>query len=305
MLTRPAPPSAADRCSTSWIAAASSGSRRATSIDRLVRRSRAVSRSHRVAPASCAIASSSVAASSSSESSAFFRLASDVAAQLDTCVRRRLAVIGVGDAGVVDPVTIDLRRLRTLCSSPERTSAGLPCGVCDCGSSTAGSRRGRLTYSVDDVLDLAPPDADRSRTRSAPTDLPALSRRCRRGYRPSRSRRAPARRRRRSRRSRRRCRASLLRRHRELVNDCDEQRPEALHGRNTYALVGGVRELDLRPDREHVERTVDLAADDGCLEPRMDCRDDGRRTEAAPQTRGAQPRAQPNPGPGASRCSCA
>ena len=46
--------------------------------------------------------------------------------------------------------------------------------------------------------------------------------------------------------------ATVLRR-RHLVDEGDEQLPEALHGRDADTLVGRMRELDLRPEREHVE----------------------------------------------------
>ena len=54
---------------------------------------------------------------------------------------------------------------------------------------------------------------------------------------------------------------------RQLVDDADEELPEALDRRDAHALVGRMRELDLRPEREHVER------------PRRPCRR-SRRTRA-------------------------
>ena len=65
---------------------------------------------------------------------------------------------------------------------------------------------------------------------------------------------------------------------RQLVDDADEQPPEALDGRDAHALVGRVRRLDLRAERDHVE-PCDLVADDRRLEAGVHGGDDRRLAE--------------------------
>src|SRR5829696_7573470 len=53
---------------------------------------------------------------------------------------------------------------------------------------------------------------------------------------------------------------------RQFVDDRDQQLPEALDRRNAHALVRRMWELDLRPERQHVEMAGNLSADDRGLE---------------------------------------
>ena len=76
-------------------------------------------------------------------------------------------------------------------------------------------------------------------------------------------------------------RTSYLPGSRQLVDDGDQQLPEALDGRDANTLVGRVRELDLRAEREHVEMAGHLAADDRGLEPGVHRGDDRRLAEEA------------------------
>ncbi len=50
-----------------------------------------------------------------------------------------------------------------------------------------------------------------------------------------------------------------------LVDEADEELPEAFHGRDTHTLVGGMWRLDLWAERDHVQ-PCDLVADHGCLQ---------------------------------------
>src|ERR671911_545674 len=60
----------------------------------------------------------------------------------------------------------------------------------------------------------------------------------------------------------------------QLVDNRDEKLPEALDCRDAHTLVGRVRELDLRAERQHVETAGHLAADDRGLEAGVHRRDD-------------------------------
>src|SRR5262245_27295036 len=68
---------------------------------------------------------------------------------------------------------------------------------------------------------------------------------------------------------------------RKLVEECDEETPEALHRRDREALGGRVRELDLRAEREHVELLLHSAIDHRALEPGVHRRRDRRLAEEA------------------------
>src|SRR5918995_5543692 len=65
---------------------------------------------------------------------------------------------------------------------------------------------------------------------------------------------------------------------RHLVDEGDEQRPEALDGGDAHALVGRMRELDLGAEREHVE-AGHLGPDHGRLEAGVNRGDDRRLAE--------------------------
>ena len=113
-------------------------------------------------------------------------------------------------------------------------------------------------HLVDDHLELAPQAPMEPQTSSAPTRSAGTSRRCCRGSDDhgrdeqedeTRRRATPD-----QHRSSRRYTGS-----RELVDDADEEPPESLDGRNADTLVGRVRGLDLRAEREHVEGRATLS----------------------------------------------
>ena len=146
-------------------------------------------------------------------------------------------------------------------SRPVRTNPVRPCGVSDCGSSlpAAGKALGvRISSTMSSISPRQTPTAPHDALR--PLARPTLSRRCRRACRSRRSTTItttiPA--------TIATIQASAPRiaaTSPGVENSSttrDEQPPEALHGRDADTFVGGMRPLDLRADREHVQGPLTL-----------------------------------------------
>ena len=251
---------AAGTCSSRGARAASSGSSRATSATS-ARRRRAPCRSPAPHPRE-------LARSPASRRVALPRRASPALLERPRCAESAQSATrssrgaaspsgGVGDARVVDAHDRVVRRLDAR-SRPLRMNrrsvalrrsrdcgSSLPAAVCALGSRTSltmSSSSPRQTPTAPQTLCAHSP----ARTVSPLSSRPPIAA-------PTMSTRRSRRRRRGSRRAAR-ARHRLTSRLRQLVDEADEQPPEALDRGDAHALVGRVRELDLRAEREHVER---------------------------------------------------
>ena len=267
---------APDRCSSRANAAASAGSRRATSaivLTPLV----SVTPIAFVATPSCSMPARACPARPPARP-ARPRGSRPTSQPSPRLLRGLLTLRGVGRAGIVDPGHHRLgRQHRALEALADATVAGaLRLRLRLLGRAADRAGQAHIRHGG---LDLAPPHADRAADALRPL-------------------------------TRRNGLAALVavadeRRHDENDNDPDDDRTDPTHVRASpkprpsstrrrcrravvqnrctvgmlTRLVGRVRPLDLRSDRQHVQMPADLRADDGGLEARMD---GARRPEARP-----------------------